>query len=101
MEHFVDGLSKRLAYAVSRRDMLSITSRTLFGAFVTSTGVGKLWAGSTSTSAGDMGSPSCGAVQNAVQRAFPDPTKYSHHGAYVSSAAKSVSAAQDANMITD
>ena len=44
MEHFIDSLSKRLAAAVSRRDMLSIASRALLGAVVATTGVGKLWA---------------------------------------------------------
>jgi hypothetical protein len=41
MDHFIDGLSKRLAPAVSRRNMLSVTARTLFGAFVAHTGIDK------------------------------------------------------------
>ena len=99
MEHFIDDLSKQLAKGVSRRNMLSATSRALFGAFVTSTWVGRLWAGSTSTVAGGVDSPSCGAVQKSVQLAFPDPTKFKNHGAYVSSVAHSVSAAQNADLV--
>ena len=101
MDHFIDDLSKRLANAPSRREMLSITSRSVIAAFISSTWIGRLWANTTSTSAGDVGSSSCGAVQKAVQLAFPDPTKFKNHGAYVSSVARSVSAAQDANLITD
>jgi hypothetical protein len=101
MEHFIDDLSKRLTTAVSRRNMLSIASRTLFGALVTHTGIGRLWAGSTSTSAGGVGSSSCGAVQKSIQLAFPDPTKYRNHGQYVSNVAGSVSVAQDVSLITE
>ena len=101
MGHFIDDLSKRLANAPSRRDMLSITSRTFIAAFISSTWIGRLWANTTSTSAGGEGSSSCGAIQKAVQLAFPDPTKFNNHGGYVSSVAHSVSAAQNANLITN
>src|SRR5215471_17919621 len=103
MEQFIDDFSKQLAKAVSRRDVLSIGARTVFAAFVSSTGIGKLWAkaSSTSTVPGDVGTTSCGAVQQSVQLAFPDPTRYSNHGSYVSSVARSVSAAQEANLITN
>ena len=100
MERFIDQLSKQLATTTSRRSMLSITLRTMSAAIVTSTGIGRLWA-QTSGLPGDVWSSSCGAVQQAVQLAFPDPTQYRHHGAYVSSVARSVSAAQNANLITN
>src|SRR5215471_21484429 len=103
MEQFIDDFSKQLAKAVSRRDVLSIGARTVFAAFVSSTGIGKLWAKarSTSTVPGDVGSLSCGAVQQSVQLAFPDPTKFSNHGAYVSAVARSVSAAENAKLVTN
>jgi len=102
MERFIDDFSKRLARATSRRDVLSMGTRTLFAAFISSTGIGRLWAHTTSISTlpGDVGGSSCGAVQQSVQLAFPDPTKFSNHGGYVSAAARSVSAAQAANLIT-
>jgi hypothetical protein len=58
VELFIDHLSKQLARTTSRRSMLSITSRTLFASFVTSTGIGKLW-GQTTTSA----CPACGTCE--------------------------------------
>ena len=99
MEHFIDDLSKKLAGALSRRDMLRVTGRSFFAALVASTPIGKMWA-STTTSAGDVGSSSCGAVQRVAQLAFPNPTKFSNHGSYVSAVASSVSAALDATLIT-
>lgn len=100
MERFIDNLSKQLARTTSRRSMLSITARTLFASFVSSTWIGRLWA-QAAGSPGDVGNSSCGALQQAVQLAFPDPTRYKNHGAYVSSVAHSVSAAQNASLITD
>ena len=100
MELLIDNLSKQLAKTTSRRSMLSIASRTLFASFVTSTGIGKLLA-QTSELPGDIGSSSCGAVQQAVQLAFRDLTKFSNHGTYVSSVARSVSAAQNVTLITN
>ncbi len=47
MDEFLDLFSKRLASAVSRRQMLGIASRTLLGVFVASSGIGKLSAQST------------------------------------------------------
>jgi hypothetical protein len=99
VEQFIDHLSKQLAKTTSRRSILSITLRTVSAAIVTSTGIGKLWA-QTSLLPGDVGSSSCGVVQEAIQLAFPDPSRYKNHGAYVSSVANSVSAAQSANLIT-
>src|SRR5215469_141976 len=99
MERFIDSLSKQLAKTTSRRSMLSITSRILFGTFVTSTGIGRLWA-QTPGSPGGPGSSACGAVQKVVQLAFPDSIKYSNHGQFVSSVAHSVGAAENANLIT-
>jgi len=62
MERFIDHLSKRLAKAVSRRDMLSITSRTIFGTLVSSTGINKLWASNTTLGiSSSQACPSCGA----------------------------------------
>src|SRR5258705_79494 len=56
MEAFIDNFSKRLAKAVTRRDLLSITSRTLFAAVMA-----RFWTGSTATAAPSC--PSCGTCQ--------------------------------------
>ena len=66
MEELIDSLSKRLAAAVSRRDMLRIASRTLVGAFVASTGIAKVWGAILASPAGS-GSSQCGAVQQALR----------------------------------
>lgn len=60
MERLFDDLSKRLAKAVSRRDMLTVTSRTVLGTLFASTWVGKLWG---RTAAVASTSPSCGTCQ--------------------------------------
>lgn len=67
MDEFLDSLSKRLANAVSRRDVLRITSQTLFAVIATSTGITKLWAAGTSKSGGGVNSSACGAVQQSIQ----------------------------------
>jgi hypothetical protein len=63
MEHFIDDFSKRLGKAVSRRDVLSISARTIFAAFISSTGVGKLWGSDTTTLGSSQVCPSCGTCQ--------------------------------------
>lgn len=40
-------------------------------------------------------------MQKAIQLTFPDPAKYSNHGHYVSAVARSVSAPENATLITD
>jgi hypothetical protein len=95
MEHFIDDLSKQLAKTVSRRDMLSITSRTLFTAFLASTSVAKLWGRMSPESSDDIGTTTCGGVQKTIQLAFRDPSAFQHHTAYVRAVAQSVAAAGD------
>jgi len=65
VELFIDRLSKQLARTTSRRSMLSITSRTLFASFLTSTGIGRLWGstGMTQTTSSSQTCPSCGVCQ--------------------------------------
>lgn len=65
MERFIDDFSKQLAKAVSRRDVLSVSARTMFAAFVSSTGIGRLWGQTTSTSS----CPACGTCQMCNTRA--------------------------------
>jgi hypothetical protein len=100
MEHFVDDLSKRLAKAVSRREMLSISSRTLFTAFVASTGIGKLWAHTIDE--GRTGSSQCGAVQLAVQLGVGDydATTYHTHREYIGDVRDRVATVRDARLIS-
>ena len=69
MEHFIDDLGKRLANAVSRRDMLSITARTFSAAFLSSTGIGKLWASSNANPNSTQVCPSCGTCQQCNTKA--------------------------------
>ena len=59
MDHFIDHLSKKLANAISRREMLSITSKTVISTFMVST-AGRLW-GQASTTAPTC--PECGTCQ--------------------------------------
>lgn len=101
MERFFDDLSKRLAKAVSRREMLKITSRTLASSFFSTLGINRVWAQSSASNVpGLPGSSVCGAVQLAIQLAFPDPSSYTNHGQYVSAIARSASVAQSAMVIT-
>src|SRR5438876_126784 len=69
MDHFIDDLSKRLATAVSRRNMLTIASRTLFGAFVAHTGVGRLLASSATTLSSSQVCLGCGTCQQCNTKA--------------------------------
>src|ERR1700740_1100053 len=69
MEHFIDDLSKRLAGAVSRRDMVSSTARTCFVAFVSSTGIGRLCASSATTQSSSQACPTCGTCQQCNAKA--------------------------------
>lgn len=62
-QRFIDDLSKQLARAVSRRDMLGIASRAILGAFITSTGIGKLLGQSTATLTSSPVCPTCGTCQ--------------------------------------
>ena len=71
MQELIDSLSKRLATAVSRRDMLRIGSQTFLAAFVSSAGIGKLWA-AVGSSPGGVNSSACGAVQRSIQLAIGD-----------------------------
>ena len=69
MEYFFDDLSKRIATAASRRDMLSITARTCFAAFLSSTGIGKLWASSTKALSSSQVCPGCGTCRQCNTKA--------------------------------
>jgi hypothetical protein len=60
VEHFIDNLSKELAKTRSRRSMLSMTSRALFASFMTTTGIDRLWAQTSSTAST---CPSCGTCE--------------------------------------
>src|ERR1700682_3934300 len=61
MEKFVDNLSRQLANAVSRRDMLGIASRTIFTGLLASTGIGQLWARDRASNSSSLHNcPSCG-----------------------------------------
>ena len=101
MERYFDDLSKRLAKAVSRREMLTIASRTLLSTFFASSGLEKVWAQSPYTSAvGDIGSSTCGAVQKSIQLAFPESNRYTNHGQYISAIAQFTTTAEDEGFIT-
>lgn len=100
MERFFDDLSKRLAKAVSRREMLNITARALAGTLLSSAGIEKLWSQSSATSASGVGSPICGAVQQAIQLGFPNPSQFTNHGQYVGTIAQATTSAENAGFIT-
>lgn len=65
MPHFMDVFSKRLAAAVSRRDMLRIASGALVSATLASTGITPVWA--RTPRPGGLNSSICGAVQKSIQ----------------------------------
>ena len=100
MERFIDSFSKRLATAVSRRDVLRMTSQTMFGVLLSAAGIRSVWAAS---SGGGTGTSACGAVQQSIQLAVgnDDPTKYANRGTYVSAVAKRTSVAVTGALITD
>src|SRR6267378_5107378 len=102
MENFFDELSKQAAKAVSRREALKVTGRGVFGLFLTSTPVSKLWGRILAVSPGDgTGTSTCGAVQKTIQLAFPAPSTYPDHKAYLRAIRQSVAAAQKAKLIRE
>ena len=101
MDQFIDNLSRQLVSAVSRRDLLRISIRAMFTAFVASNPLIKSWATGTGILGGTVGSSSCRAVQKSIQIAFADRSGDSNHGQYISAIARSASVAQNANIITD
>jgi hypothetical protein len=100
MERFIDDLSRQLSTAVSRRDMVNITSKAIVAALLPSIGISKLW-GQSFGSSKRGGSSACAGVQRATQLGFPDPSQYPNHGAYIKAIAHSVVAAQKAQLIAE
>jgi hypothetical protein len=100
MERFIDSFSKRLATAVSRRDVLRMTSQTMLGVMLSATGIRSVWAAS---SHGAVGRYACGAVQHSIQLAVGnyDPSKYANRGAYVREVAKRTSVGVTGELITE
>jgi hypothetical protein len=102
MEHFVDLLSKKLATTTSRRGLLAITSRTAFAAFVTSSGIGRLWGQIVSSAPkATAGSSRCGAVQKSVQLSVGDygAAQYGTIRDYIAAVDLRVDHALDAHLI--
>src|SRR5208337_5529132 len=97
MEEFIDSLSKRLASAVSRRDMLRITSQMLVGAFVAATGIERVWA-----TPAPPGSSQCGAVQQALQLGIGDyqVSKFGTRKQWLSLLTNGAGKASQAHLIT-
>ena len=98
MEKYIDSFSKRLATAVSRREMLSIASRAVLGAFVASTGIGRVWAAATTPPAGVNTSP-CGALQSIVQTLVGNKTLSQTKQVYVATVLTYLHAATQGDLV--
>jgi hypothetical protein len=101
VERFIDSFSRRLATAVSRRDMLRIASGTVIGALASVSGISRVWAASASGRPGGINSSQCGAVQQAAQLAIGNynSTTYKNKLAYDTAVAEFLIPAFDTRLI--